>query len=1180
MKKLLRSFVAVLGVTLMLSGCDEAQMEQIQGTLEELNSMKIATIKQQMENIQNSVKQLENVDKQLGTLTADLRKAQEQENVDGVSAVIEKLESADATLKQRIAGLKEYCEKHDTSKEDWTTVTFSTLEQHNQTLADIAEVKDWLLSEVLQSTSNLGGAYSKRIADDKARLTAEIDTLETSMKTWVNEQLAGYYTAAQIDAKLKALGNDGYYTGDETLSTEIATLRQSLEDAKAELTAAYQQAIAAAITEYDGVITKKISDDIKTATDTMQEQIDALSGRIDALESRVAALEASVAKLINMIQSVVVVPDYSDGSVAMAKVADNAIRFEVYPLDAAAAIAQNGPSILSLDYVGTITKSSEDFVNLPITAVSFTGKTLLLTVDGSNLPDDVMDGTASASARLKISDGTNTRSSEYFPLHTGNYTSSQIAVTGEATDITELSATLYGWSNLEPEDGEEVKFGVEVTDTDFSRYENTWVADQKDSDNKYSCRFSWLQPNTHYYYRAFTLYKGVRYYGEVKSFNTLDFTFSVTTMEATDITELRATLNGSLTVESIEPFNPNIRFFVSKTATTLDEMLSDYQCEVWPIVEEDGTFHCEISEIWTNGKGTESLIPNTTYYYIAIAETYNRTSYGEVKSFTTLDISASVDTPDPTEITSNTATITGSLTVNSTENLRRVVGILYSETISNLEELKTNYTYCGASSLYDDGSFVCDLSALSPNTTYYYTVRARVGYQQYHKDFYGEVKSFTTLDKGSTTIGDGSESNPYSPSKIASLILEGNAPSDNVYIKGVVSAVLYPFSASHGTATFWISEDGTAYGISEDNKKTTEPTKDFECYNIYWLGNRPWTDGDEQIAVGEEVVICGMVTSYNGIAETSGRKAWIHSLKNLEGNYVSPAKNVIFLNEFDATNKKIEIYNASNVEVDMTGWTLSKDEIDWTIPAGRAKVPAKGYIVYTAKSDGTTDPTFGLSGTKGFRMVLTDASGNVVDDVDNITNIVTIGEGQSWGRITDGADQFVVFDSPSIGSANGSVNPSEPPVGEDNPSVPDGEYDSYVQDAISNLNSAYTDGVATVNGVENVFTIKFGTSSKYGSATVTLPAGTKSLSFYGVAWRGAPASLKITFGDTVISVDLAANDGATGSSPYTLSVTEADNKFGFELGEALAADTPVTIETYEGNNTGKRAIIFGIQTSN
>ena len=134
---------------------------------------------------------------------------------------------------------------------------------------------------------------------------------------------------------------------------------------------------------------------------------------------------------------------------------------------------------------------------------------------------------------------------------------------------------------------------------------------------------------------------------------------------------------------------------------------------------------------------------------------------------------------------------------------------------------------------------------------------------------------------------------------------------------------------------------------------------------------------------------------------------------------------VLFLNEFDTTNKKLEIYNASDEEVDLTGWTLSKDETVWTIPAEHAKVPAKGYIVYTGKSDGTTDPTFGLSGTKGFVVVLTDPDGNVVDKVDNSSaregGIVQIPDGKSWGRETDGAEKFVLFDTPSIGAANGSA---------------------------------------------------------------------------------------------------------------------------------------------------------------
>ncbi len=138
----------------------------------------------------------------------------------------------------------------------------------------------------------------------------------------------------------------------------------------------------------------------------------------------------------------------------------------------------------------------------------------------------------------------------------------------------------------------------------------------------------------------------------------------------------------------------------------------------------------------------------------------------------------------------------------------------------------------------------------------------------------------------------------------------------------------------------------------------------------------------------------------------------------------------VVFNEFDCGNKKIELYNASDTEIDMTGWIMSKDGTEWEIPAGRGKIAAKGYAVFTGKSDGTTDPSFGLSGTKGFLMLLVDKDGNEIDKVDNTSEreggIVAVEDGKSWGRKTDGADEWVIFDAPSIGASNGSGVAPEP----------------------------------------------------------------------------------------------------------------------------------------------------------
>jgi hypothetical protein len=129
----------------------------------------------------------------------------------------------------------------------------------------------------------------------------------------------------------------------------------------------------------------------------------------------------------------------------------------------------------------------------------------------------------------------------------------------------------------------------------------------------------------------------------------------------------------------------------------------------------------------------------------------------------------------------------------------------------------------------------------------------------------------------------GTMTNPYTPSEIAALLLGGTTLDENVYIAGRVSAILYDFSASYGTGTFWISDDGVAYGVSEDKKSTTEPTKDFECYSVYWFGpGMQWAEGYGQLEVGDYVLVCGKTTVYNGVAETSSKNAWVAGVNGLD----------------------------------------------------------------------------------------------------------------------------------------------------------------------------------------------------------------------------------------------------------------------------------------------------------
>ncbi|MBO4633903.1 MAG: BACON domain-containing protein [Bacteroidales bacterium] len=126
----------------------------------------------------------------------------------------------------------------------------------------------------------------------------------------------------------------------------------------------------------------------------------------------------------------------------------------------------------------------------------------------------------------------------------------------------------------------------------------------------------------------------------------------------------------------------------------------------------------------------------------------------------------------------------------------------------------------------------------------------------------------------------GSLSNPYTASEMAMTLMGGTTFDENVYVKGIISDIRFTFSADFDTATFWISDDGTAYGVSEDHKSTTEPTKDFMAYSAYLFGvGNEWEEGNKQVAVGDEVILCGKVTCYNGtVAETVSKQAFIYSL--------------------------------------------------------------------------------------------------------------------------------------------------------------------------------------------------------------------------------------------------------------------------------------------------------------
>ena len=352
-------------------GCNQAEISS-----EERTSSSVASISQQIEGINATLNLLKasqkDLELQINTVNPD------------DEATRRRLESMNVTLQSNISDLETYLSEDLKKSRDWEQASYATLSRYRKLCGEMVELSD-----------------------------KGFNVLER-MKNWVNVQFDGYGTIAQLELKLSSLQYlmEKSQESDESVASEM---KEELQSQSQALTTGYERVISAAIKENKGKISSQMSAVIRNETEVVLSQTESISERIDALEARFAALESAVSALMESVQSIAVVPDYSDGSVKMEIAESTPIRFEVYPLEAARKLVASGSISFSLDYVLTETKSSM-FHNIPITDVSFDEEIVTVIADGSNISKSVKDGLYSANARLRISNDKVTRCSSFFGM--------------------------------------------------------------------------------------------------------------------------------------------------------------------------------------------------------------------------------------------------------------------------------------------------------------------------------------------------------------------------------------------------------------------------------------------------------------------------------------------------------------------------------------------------------------------------------------------------------------------------------------------------------------------------------------------------------------------------------------------------------------------------------------------
>ena len=102
----------------------------------------------------------------------------------------------------------------------------------------------------------------------------------------------------------------------------------------------------------------------------------------------------------------------------------------------------------------------------------------------------------------------------------------------------------------------------------------------------------------------------------------------------------------------------------------------------------------------------------------------------------------------------------------------------------------------------------------------------------------------------------------------------GKESSGRFFVKGKISKITAPFATATDKdgkptykATFYITDDG-----NEDKEN------DFEAYQVFYLGQRLWREGDDDIAVGDEVILNCKLKRFESTAENNGQYPYLYSL--------------------------------------------------------------------------------------------------------------------------------------------------------------------------------------------------------------------------------------------------------------------------------------------------------------
>lgn len=366
---------------------------------------------------------------------------------------------------------------------------------------------------------------------------------------------------------------------------------------------------------------------------------------------------------------------------------------------------------------------------------------------------------------------------------------------------------------------------------------------------------------------------------------------------------------------------------------------------------------------------------------------------------------------------------------------------------------------------------------------------------------------------------------------------------------------------------------------------------------------------DPKVKVGDKVNVVGTTGEHNGLIQIATPTTTVVSSNNTvtypapleftEANLADTPKKVTYVSFTGNVKKNNQYYNiyigsVTDKDLSLSYYTGNMDEfVDCDIKVKGWYVGGGTHYQIVAtevEKVESTGPKFSVSTTAltakaGDTSASFDVKGNVKWTVssDNAAYTVSPASGDGAGTVTV---KFAANETEKNVTVKLTVSTTEEVATKSytvvlthsgKSAAVTGKFTSNVKwtlganayDATSAGNSKQS---AVVNGEEVSQVLKLGKKDDVGKATLTLPAGTTKVTFYGFSWKGTKATLVASVGETkVASKELSSNTGVAGNPPYKITVTSADLQT-IELPSKLATDTNVEITTA----AAARVVLFAI----